>query len=77
MVCPSCGHENRVGRRFCVQCGAGLALACPSCGADAEPGERFCGDGNTSSPIRFECSSGIFTRGAARALSSTGSRAGR
>jgi class 3 adenylate cyclase len=44
MVCPSCGHENRAGRRFCVQCGAGLEFACPSCGAGAEPGERFCGE---------------------------------
>jgi class 3 adenylate cyclase len=44
MLCPSCGHENRAGRRFCVQCGAGLDLTCPSCGASAEPGERFCGE---------------------------------
>jgi predicted amidophosphoribosyltransferase len=36
MLCPSCGHENRAGRRFCVQCGAGLALACPSCGEPAK-----------------------------------------
>jgi len=44
MLCPSCKHENRAGRKFCVHCGAGLELACPSCGAAAEPGERFCGE---------------------------------
>ena len=35
MLCPSCKHENRAGRRFCVHCGAGLELSCPSCGASA------------------------------------------
>ena len=44
MLCASCGHENRAGRKFCVHCGAGLELACPSCGASSEPGERFCGE---------------------------------
>ena len=33
MFCPSCKHENRAGRKFCVRCGAGLELTCPSCGA--------------------------------------------
>ena len=47
MLCPSCKHENRAGRRFCVHCGAGLELACPSCGASADPGERFCGECGT------------------------------
>ena len=44
MLCPSCKHENRAGRKFCVHCGAGLELSCPSCGASSEPGERFCGE---------------------------------
>ncbi len=44
MLCPSCKHENRAGRKFCVHCGAGLELSCPSCGASAEPGEPFCGE---------------------------------
>jgi hypothetical protein len=43
MFCPSCKHENRAGRKFCVHCGARLESSCPSCGARAEPGERFCG----------------------------------
>ncbi len=28
MTCRSCGHDNRIGRRFCAQCGAQLALVC-------------------------------------------------
>jgi class 3 adenylate cyclase/tetratricopeptide (TPR) repeat protein len=43
MICPSCGTENRAGRRFCSECGTALAPACPSCGAANEPGDRFCG----------------------------------
>ena len=44
MTCPSCGHENRDGRKFCAECGSPLAAACPSCGASNEPGEKFCGE---------------------------------
>jgi class 3 adenylate cyclase len=44
MRCVKCGHENREGRKFCVQCGQALKLACPSCDAPSAPGERFCGD---------------------------------
>ena len=43
-MCPSCKHENRAGRTFCVQCGGALPLACRSCGATIEPRERFCGE---------------------------------
>jgi hypothetical protein len=44
MICPTCGTENREGRKFCSSCGAGLAQSCPSCGAKNEPDDRFCGD---------------------------------
>jgi predicted ATPase/class 3 adenylate cyclase len=44
MLCPSCGTENREGRKFCAECGKPLASACPACGAANEPGERFCGE---------------------------------
>ena len=44
MTCPSCGTENREGRKFCSECGTALASACPSCGAANEPGEKFCGE---------------------------------
>src|SRR5262249_3138794 len=36
MTCAACGAENREGARFCVKCGATLALACPGCGAPYE-----------------------------------------
>ena len=32
MICGTCGTENAAGKKFCVQCGALLALAC----ADAQ-----------------------------------------
>ena len=44
MRCAACGTENRPDRKFCSQCGAGLALACVACGAANLPGERFCGE---------------------------------
>ena len=43
MICSSCGTENRLGRRFCVECGAALSATCPTCAAPVEPGEKFCG----------------------------------
>src|SRR3972149_561980 len=44
MRCSSCGQENREGRKFCVECGAGLELACPNGGGGHEAGEKFCGE---------------------------------
>jgi uncharacterized membrane protein YvbJ len=44
MTCPTCGAENREGRKFCAECGTSLAVSCPSCGTGNEPGERFCGE---------------------------------
>jgi class 3 adenylate cyclase/tetratricopeptide (TPR) repeat protein len=44
MRCPSCGTENREGRKFCSNCGATLAVVCPVCGSANEPDERFCGE---------------------------------
>jgi len=43
MTCPSCGGENRQGRRFCAKCGVALPLACGACGFTNEPGDEFCG----------------------------------
>jgi hypothetical protein len=44
MNCPSCGSENRAGRKFCGECGAPLHARCASCGAENEPTEKFCGN---------------------------------
>jgi class 3 adenylate cyclase/tetratricopeptide (TPR) repeat protein len=44
MTCPSCGTENKAGRKFCSKCGTPLDLACPSCGAANEPDDAFCGE---------------------------------
>ena len=40
MRCPSCDHDNRSGRKFCVECGTVLALACAACGAPHDAGEK-------------------------------------
>jgi class 3 adenylate cyclase len=44
VTCAECGHENRAGRKFCAECGAGLALACNACGTPYDAGEKFCGE---------------------------------
>ncbi len=48
LACPSCGTDNRTGRRFCRSCGAELGVTCPACGTINEPGDRFCGSCGTS-----------------------------
>ena len=48
MICPSCRTENQPGAKFCVECGAALALACPSCGAPHTAGQRFCAECGTA-----------------------------
>jgi class 3 adenylate cyclase/predicted ATPase len=47
MTCPSCGSENVATAKFCVECGASLALTCPSCGAPHAAGQRFCAECGT------------------------------
>ncbi|MGC2442496.1 zinc ribbon domain-containing protein, partial [Candidatus Binatus sp.] len=48
MRCTNCGTENAAGKKFCSQCGSGLALRCPKCGSENAPGSRFCGDCGTA-----------------------------
>jgi hypothetical protein len=91
-LCASCGAEKILMSRSTFEderkqvTGAfrrserldGIPAECPQpLPTRSPPRAKVRSGGNTSSPIRFECSSGIFTRGAASALSSTGSRAGR
>jgi class 3 adenylate cyclase/tetratricopeptide (TPR) repeat protein len=44
MDCPSCGHPNVRGARFCGDCGAPLSekVRCAACGAENPAGQRFC-----------------------------------
>jgi class 3 adenylate cyclase/tetratricopeptide (TPR) repeat protein len=42
MKCPRCQQDNPTHARFCLGCGARLALACGSCGAELPGGARFC-----------------------------------
>jgi predicted ATPase/class 3 adenylate cyclase len=47
VACPNCGAQNASGRKFCTECGTGLALACPACGAPIAGDEKFCGECGT------------------------------
>ena len=42
MHCPQCQTDNPEQARFCLQCGARLAVTCPSCGTELPPDARFC-----------------------------------
>ncbi len=42
MKCPRCQQENPAHARFCLGCGARLALACSACGTELPGGARFC-----------------------------------
>ena len=44
MTCPSCGTENRAGRKFCGACGTELVRACPACGSVNDPDDAYCGE---------------------------------
>ncbi len=58
MTCPRCQQDNPTHARFCLGCGARLALACGSCGAELPGGARFCLQcgqavaGGTTAPVR-------------------------
>lgn len=43
-ACPSCGHINPAGAKFCQECGTKLeaGIRCPSCGHINPAGAKFC-----------------------------------
>ncbi|MDR1777079.1 MAG: zinc ribbon domain-containing protein [Desulfovibrio sp.] len=50
-LCPSCGHRNQEGVKFCQECGAKLGkTSCASCGAELTAGARFCGSCGQKQP---------------------------
>ena len=58
MKCPRCQQDNPTHARFCLGCGARLALACGACGAELPGGARFCLQcgqavtGSAAAPVR-------------------------
>jgi class 3 adenylate cyclase len=71
VICTACGTENDAERKFCMECGAALALACPSCGSPNPPQSKFCGECGSalaaSTPIEA-ATPGPATRGTERRL---------
>ena len=60
MICSSCGTDNEVGRKFCKECAARLAVACPSCGAANGADAKFCGE--CAAPLHAGADRGPGTR---------------
>jgi class 3 adenylate cyclase/tetratricopeptide (TPR) repeat protein len=42
MKCPRCEHENPPQAKFCLECGARVALACTKCRSELPAGAKFC-----------------------------------
>ncbi len=42
MKCPRCQHENPPQAKFCLECGARLALTCAKCRSELQAGAKFC-----------------------------------
>jgi class 3 adenylate cyclase len=42
MKCPRCQHENPPQAKFCLECGARVALTCTKCRSELPAGARFC-----------------------------------
>ena len=59
MQCPRCQHENPPQAKFCLECGAGFAVACGQCGIQLPVGAKFCpecgksSDSHGTEPARF------------------------
>jgi class 3 adenylate cyclase/tetratricopeptide (TPR) repeat protein len=44
MNCSRCQHENPARSKFCLECGARLALRCPSCSVELPAEAKFCNE---------------------------------
>jgi class 3 adenylate cyclase/predicted ATPase len=44
MDCPTCGHENPGGAKFCSWCAGPLPLHCSNCGTSNPVGSKFCNE---------------------------------
>src|SRR6516164_9293505 len=44
MNCPTCGHENPDGAKFCNECAAPLPARCLNCGTLNAGGSKFCNE---------------------------------
>ena len=42
MQCPKCQFENRLGVKFCIECGNGLEVRCSNCHHTNPPESKFC-----------------------------------
>src|SRR5262249_45937378 len=42
MKCPRCQHDNPSHAKFCLECGARLALVCAKCQSELPTGAKFC-----------------------------------
>src|SRR5499426_2716178 len=56
MKCPRCQHENPPHAKFCLECGANLALTCAKCQSTLPTGAKFC----------LECGKPVATSAASR-----------
>src|SRR5258705_3021433 len=54
MRCSKCQTENVAGKKFCTQCGSGLAMRCPKCGAENASASKFCGDCGAALAVNAE-----------------------
>ena len=53
MNCPTCGHENPDGAKFCNQCAGPLPLHCSNCRTSNPVGSKFCNEcGTPLTPAR-------------------------
>ncbi len=59
VICPSCGTENIIGAKFCMECATPFAAICPSCGAANLPAAKFCSE--CATPMNSGTASAVAT----------------